>query len=207
MSERGSGNNYKMKIFSSILAVALMATMASAMSFRWNVSGALTFEGQNVVTSGLYDSEKKNVTGQLVYLGTDGVWNILPDGSTSDEKVGEVYNPLVTPALVAGRLNNRTFEKAMADTFADGNSVTADTVFGVLLTYTAADGSNTYSPTGLVDDSSIVPNASFTFNWDMDETGGEAPTAGGGWWRIPVPEPMTVLCGLAGLALLLKRRA
>ena len=203
-----------MKIFSSILAVALMATMASAMSFRWNVSGALTFEGQNVVTSGLYDSEKKNVTGQLVYLGTDGVWNILTDGSTSDEKVGEVYNPLVTPALVAGRLNNKTFEKLMADTFADGNSVTADTVFGVLLTYTAADGtvyynysSNTYSPTGLVNDASVVPDASFTFNWEMDESGGDTPTAGGGWWTIPIPEPMTVLCGLAGLALLLKRRA
>ena len=203
-----------MKIFSSILAVALMATMASAMSFNWGVSGALTFEGQNVVTSGLYDPEEQNVTGQLVYLGTDGVWNILPDGSTSDEKVGEVYNPFVTPALVAGRISNRTFNKDMDDTFADGNSVTADTVFGVLLTYTAADGtvyynysSNTYSPTGLVNNGSNVPNASFTFNWDMDETGGDTPTAGGGWWGIPVPEPMTVLCGLAGLALLLKRRA
>ena len=83
------------------------------------------------------------------------------------------------------------------------------------LTYTV-DGvtyynfsTSTYTvPAGVEDHTPMSGIQNFTFNWDMDETGGDAPTAGGGWWTSAIiPEPMTVLCGLAGLALLLKRRA
>ena len=119
------------------------------------------------------------VTVELIYLGTDKAWSF-----------------------------------DVGDSFADGSPFGNGNVFGIMITYTDTEGnvwynlsSNTYTLSGADRVDSVINKQFFDFAWENDESGGDTPTAGGGWWMVPVPEPMTVLCGLAGLALLLKRRA
>ena len=173
------------------------------------MTGRIQFGGEYIAAVG-NTANIANAAVYLVYLGTDATWTFNDDGTTSDEIV---QTGTITSAGLVGR-GSGTYAKDLETTFADGSAFTTGSTFGVMVTYTV-DGttyynysSGTYSvPSGVQDNTADMTTYNMTMNWDMDETGGDTPTAGGGWWGIPVPEPMTVLCGLAGLALLLKRRA
>ena len=202
------------KIFATLAAVVTMATISSAYTFSWGTGAGLTgriqFGSGNYIAAAGDTANVANAAAYLVYLGTDATFTIKDDGTTSDEIV---QTGTVTTAGLVGR-GGGTYDKRLSSAFEDGSLYTDGvSTFGALITYTV-DGvtyynysSNTYTITAGVVDDTPASVMNFTFNWDMDETGGDAPTAGGGWWTIPIPEPMTVLCGLAGLALLLKRRA
>ena len=200
-----------MKIFAAFAAFAAMIALAPAMSFTWSVSGALTFNGSNMVTDGLYKPYARNIRAQLVYLGSDGKWAIA-DGDINPYKnqtVGETYTPDST-----GRIEDKTYQENMGTSYSIGGSVSNGATYGLMIVYRDNWGmpwynysSNTYTISGLTNDSSELANATFNFNWDIDYSMNDDATPGGGWWYVPVPEPLTAVGGLAGLALLLKRRA
>ena len=198
------------KAFTAIAALALTIGAASALSFSWGTTDKITFNGTQLTTAEL----AAPATVELIYLGKDNAWSFDKSGLVTDEAVS------TAPITVTGGLINRgkalgTIDKPLVGTsFADGSKFGNGNVFGVLITYTDTEGnvwynlsSNTYTLSGADDDGVVIPKQLFDFAWTNDESGGDTPTAGGGWWYFPVPEPMTVLCGLAGLALLLKRRA
>ena len=202
------------KIFTSLAAVVTMATISSAYTFNWGTGAGLTgriqFGTGNYIAAPGDTANIANAAAYLVYLGTDATFTINDDGTTSDEIV---QTGTVAAAGLVGR-GYETYGKPLSEAFEDGSLYTDGvSTFGALITYTV-DGvtyynysTTTYTITAGVQDNTPASTMNFVFNWDMDETGGDTPTAGGGWWTIPIPEPMTVLCGLAGLALLLKRRA
>ena len=202
------------KIFASLAAVVTMATISSAYTFNWGtgagMTGRIQFPTGNYIAAPGDTANVANAAAYLVYLGTDATFTINDDGTTSDEIVQQGS---VAAAGLIGR-GTGTYAKNLGTAYEDGSLFTDGvSTFGALITYTV-DGvtyynysSNTYTITAGVQDNTPAATTNFTFNWDMDETGGDTPTAGGGWWMVPIPEPMTVLCGLAGLALLLKRRA
>ena len=199
-----------MKIFASVVAFATMIALAPAMAFLWSVSSAISFDGANIVSSGLYDTANPNVHAQLVYLGTDNVFTIV-NGVTTDEQVGAAETPMSGNALVNGRITSKSYREDMNHEYNDGGTVSNGATYGLMITYVAADGktwynysSNTYTISGLSDDASDLSDASFSFNWETYDGPLSSYNVGDGW---VIPEPMTVLCGLAGLALLLKRRA
>ena len=198
------------KAFTAIAVLALTVGAASALSFSWGTNTKISFNGTVLDSAAL----AAPATVELIYLGKDNAWSFDKSGLVTDEAVS------TAPIAVTGGLSNRgkalgTIDKPLVGTsFADGSKFGNGNVFGVLITYTDTEGnvwynlsSNTYTLSGAEDDGSVIDKQLFDFAWENDESGAEAPTAGGGWWTIPIPEPMTVLCGLAGLALLLKRRA
>ena len=201
------------KIFATLAAVVTMATMSSAFTFAWGsgsgMTGRIQFGGDYIATPG-NTANIANAAVYLVYLGADATWTFNDDGTTSDEIV---QTGTVAAAGLVGR-GYGTYDKKLETTFTDGSAFTTGSTFGVMVTYTV-DGrtyynysATTYSvPDGVQDNTADGTTYNQTMNWDMDETGGYTPTAGGGWWTPIIPEPMTVICGLAGLALLLKRRA
>ena len=197
------------KAFTAIAVLALTIGAASALSFSWGIDTAITFNGTKLNSAEL----AAPATAELIYLGTDKAWSFNESGIVTDESVNTGSIAVTGGAAGRGKASG-LLEKTHLDTFADGSKFDNGNVFGVLITYTDTKGavwynlsSNTYTVSGVADNSSTIEKQFFDFAWTNDETGAEAPTAGGGWWRVPVPEPMTVLCGLAGLALLLKRRA
>ena len=203
-----------MKIFASVVAFATMIALAPAYTFDWGsgvgLAGRIQFGSGNYIAAAGDTANVANAAVYLVYLGENATIDITADG-TSDEVV---QTGTVTTAGLVGR-GGGTYAKDLGTAFEDGSLMTAgSSTFSAYITYTV-DGvtyynfsTSTYTvPAGVEDNTPISGIQNFTFNWDMDETGGDTPTAGGGWWTTPIPEPMTVLCGLAGLALLLKRRA
>ena len=197
------------KAFTAIAVLALTIGAASALSFDWTTGSKISFNGTQLTTAEL----AAPVTIELIYLGTDNTWSFAESGLVTDEAVS-TGSIAVSGAPTGKGKGNGVFDKLFGSSYADNSTVNASNVFGVLITYTDTEGtvwynlsSNTFALTGAVDETFNVTKQYFDFAWTNDETGAEAPTAGGGWWRVPVPEPMTVLCGLAGLALLLKRRA
>ena len=197
------------KAFTAIVALALTIGAASALSFSWGTRTAISFNGTQLTTAEL----AAPVTAELIYLGTDKAWSFEELGVLTDE-VANTGSIATTGAPTGKGKANGVIDQSLGTSFADGSKFGNGNVFGVLITYTDTEGnvwynlsSNTYTVSGVADDSSTIDKQFFDFAWTNDETGAEAPTAGGGWWMVPVPEPMTVLCGLAGLALLLKRRA
>ena len=197
------------KAFTAIAALALTIGAASALGFDWTTGSKISFNGTQLTTAEL----AAPVTIELIYLGTDNTWSFAESGLVTDE-VASVGSVTVTGGLANKGKGNGKLDKLLGESFADGSVLENGNVFGVLITYTDTKGavwynlsSNTFALTGAVDETFNVTKQYFDFAWTKDESGAEAPTAGGGWWRVPVPEPMTVLCGLAGLALLLKRRA
>ena len=202
-----------MKIFASVAAFAVMATMAFAYTFPWNTGsgapGLITFDG-NVLNSAELSS---TITLYAVYLGADDVWSFDPEtGLSTDQVINDTGTVTVNGFNTNRGRGNGTTEVAIGTEFDDGSVMTAgSSVFGVLITYVDADGttwynysSNNYTvPVGVTDITGDGTVWNYSFSWDKSSE--DAPSAGGGWWTIP--EPMTVLCGLAGLALLLKRRA
>ena len=197
------------KAFTAIAVLALTIGAASAVAFDWATSTAITFNGTKLTTADL----AAPATVELIYLGKDNAWSFDKSGLVTDEVVNT--GSIATTGLAGNRGKAAgVIDQSLGTSFADGSKFGNGNVFGVLITYTDTNGdvwynlsSNTYTLTGAADDGSVIDRQTFNFAWTNDETGAEAPTAGGGWWGIPVPEPMTVLCGLAGLALLLKRRA
>ena len=196
------------KAFTAIAVLALTIGAASALSFDWTTGSKISFNGTQLTTAEL----AAPVTIVLIYLGTDNTWSFAESGLVTDEAVS------TGAVAVTGGLANRgkasgTIEKTLGDSFADGSKFGNGSVFGVMITYTDTEGnvwynlsSNTYTLSGAEMNGTPIPKQTFDFAWTNDESGAETPTAGGGWWMTPVPEPMTVICGLAGLALLLKRR-
>ena len=197
------------KAFTAIAVLALTIGAASALGFDWTTGSKISFNGTQLTTAEL----AAPVTIELIYLGTDNTWSFAESGLVPDEAVSTGTVTVTGGAAARGKGNGK-LDKLLGESFADGSVLENGNVFGVLITYTDTKGavwynlsSNTYTLTGAADDGAVIDKQYFDFAWTNDETGAEAPTAGGGWWRVPVPEPMTVLCGLAGLALLLKRRA
>ena len=197
------------KAFTAIAVMALTIGAVSALSFSWTTGSKITFNGTQLTTAEL----AAPVTAELIYLGTDKAWSFEELGVLTDEAVNTGSITVSGGAANRGKATGK-IDQALDTSFADGSKFGNGNVFGVLITYTDTNGavwynlsSNTYTVSGVADNSSTIEKQFFDFAWTNDETGADAPTAGGGWWMVPIPEPMTVLCGLAGLALLLKRRA
>ena len=198
------------KAFTAIAALALTIGVASALSFSWGTTDKISFNGTQLTTAAL----AAPVTIELIYLGTDKAWSFDESGLVTDEAVS-TGTVAVTGSIAGKGKGSGKIEKTHLDTFADGSKFDNGNVFGVLITYTDTEGnvwynlsSNTYTLSGVADNSATIDKQTFDFAWENDESGGDTPTPGGGWWTSAIiPEPMTVLCGLAGLALLLKRRA
>ena len=198
------------KAFTAIAVLALTIGAASALSFSWGTNTKISFNGTQLTTAEL----AAPVTIELIYLGKDNTWSFDESGLVTDEVVNT--GSIATSGAPTGKgKGNGTIEKAFGSSFADGSKFDNGNVFGVMITYTDTEGnvwynlsSNTYTLSGVADNGTTIDKQYFDFAWENDESGAEAPTAGGGWWTSAIiPEPMTVLCGLAGLALLLKRRA
>ena len=197
------------KAFTAIAALALTIGAASALSFNWETSAKIAFNGTQLTTAAL----AAPATVDLIYLGTDKAWSFDESGLVTDE-VASIGSVVVTGMASGKGKGKGTVEKALGDTFVDGSTFGNGNVFGVLITYTDAEGnvwynlsSNTFALTGADNDISTIDKATFNFAWTNDESGAEAPTAGGGWWTAPaVPEPVSAGLALAGIALLLKRR-
>lgn len=196
------------KAFTAIAALALTIGAASALSFSWGTSTAISFNGTKLTTADL----AAPATVELIYLGTDKAWSFDDLGVPTDEAVS-TGSIAVSGAPTAKGKGSGVFDKLFGASYADNSTVNASNVFGVLITYTDANGdvwynlsSNTFALTGAADDTFNVTKQNFDFAWTNDESGAEAPTAGGGWWTVPVPEPVSAGLALAGIALLLKRR-
>ena len=196
------------KAFTAIAALALTIGAASALSFEWATSTQITFNGTKLNSAAL----AAPATVDLIYLGTDKAWSFDESGLVTDEAVST--GTITTTGLVAKRgYGSGKMDQFVDTSFADGSKFNNGNVFGVLITYTDANGdvwynlsSNTFTLTGVADDTTSIDKATFSFAWTNDESGADAPTAGGGWWTVPVPEPVSAGLALAGIALLLKRR-
>ena len=197
------------KAFTAIAVLALTIGVASALSFSWGTTDKITFNGTVLTTADL----AAPATIELIYLGTDKAWSFDESGLVTDEAVS-TGTVTVTGSNAGKGKGGGKIEKTHLDTFADGTKFDNGNVFGVLITYTDANGavwynlsSNTYTLSGVADNTTSIPKQNFNFAWTNDSTGAEAPTAGGGWWTAPaVPEPVSAGLALAGIALLLKRR-
>lgn len=197
------------KAFTAIAVLALTIGAASALSFQWGTSDKITFNGTQLTTAAL----AAPATVDLIYLGTDKAWSFDESGIVTDE-VASTGSVTVTGGAANKGKGNGTIDQLLGTSFADGSTYGNGNVFGVLITYTDTEGnvwynlsSNTFELTGVADDRTTIAKATFAFAWTNDESGAEAPTAGGGWWTAPaVPEPVSAGLALAGIALLLKRR-
>ena len=197
------------KAFTAIAALALTIGAASALSFSWGTSTAITFNGTKLNSAAL----AAPATVELIYLGTDKAWSVDESGLVTDEAVNTGSITVTGGAANRGKASG-LLEKTHLDTFADGSKFDNGSAFGVLITYTDTEGnvwynlsSNTFTLSGVADNTTAIEKQTFNFAWTNDESGAEAPTAGGGWWTAPaVPEPVSAGLALAGIALLLKRR-
>ena len=197
------------KAFTAIAVLALTIGAASALSFQWGTSAKISFNGTQLTTAAL----AAPATVELIYLGTDKAWSFDESGLVTDEVVSTGSVTVTGGAANKGKGNGKFDGKLLGEAFADKSTFGNGNVFGVLITYTDANGdvwynlsSNTYTLANAADDGSVIPKQTFAFAWTNDESGAEAPTAGGGWWTVPVPEPVSAGLALAGIALLLKRR-
>ena len=197
------------KAFTAIAVLALTIGAASALGFQWATSSAITINGTKLNSAALAAS----ATVELIYLGTDNAWSFDDLGVPTDEVANT--GSITTTGLASKRgYGNGKLDKLLGSDFADGSKLGNGNVFGVLITYTDADGavwynlsSNTFTLSNAADDGAVIDQQYFDFAWTNDESGADAPTAGGGWWTAPaVPEPVSAGLALAGLALLLKRR-
>lgn len=197
------------KAFTAIAALALTIGAASALSFQWGTSTAVTFNGTKLTSAAL----AAPATVELIYLGTDKAWSFNESGLVTDEAVSTGVIATSGLASTKGKATG-TIDQLLGTSFADGSTFGNGNVFGVLITYTDTNGdvwynlsSNTFTLTGADMDGAVITKPTFNFAWTNDESGAEAPTAGGGWWTAPaVPEPVSAGLALAGIALLLKRR-
>ena len=199
------------KLLSSIAVLASMVTIAAAYGFVWYTgtgqASRITFEGQILNTAEL----SAGLTVNLVYLGSDGTLTINADGTT-DEEVVQVGKVAITGIPTFTGRGSGEWSKPIGEAFEDGSVMTDGvSAFTAYITY-EKDGVTYYNysssvytiPAGVTDQ---TPNSQTMFDFSWDTSSADTATAGGGWWTPPIPEPMTVICGLAGLALLLKRRA
>ena len=197
------------KAFTAIAVLALTIGAASALSFEWGTSSAITFNGTKLTTAAL----AAPATVELIYLGKDKAWSFDESGLVTDEAVSTGSVTTSGAPTAKGKASGK-ITKSVGDTFADNSTFGGGNVFGVLITYTDTNGdvwynlsSNTYTLADGVSDITTITKQTFNFAWENDSTGAEAPTAGGGWWTAPaVPEPVSAGLALAGIALLLKRR-
>ena len=196
------------KAFTAIAALALTIGAASALGFSWGTNTQISFNGTKLTSAAL----AAPATVELIYLGTDKAWSFDALGIVTDEAVSTATIATSGSPTGKGKANGK-FDKLFGASYADGSTVNGSNVFGVLITYTDTEGNvwynlsgNTFTITGATDDTWNVLKQTFDFAWTNDESGADAPTAGGGWWTVPVPEPVSAGLALAGIALLLKRR-
>ena len=197
------------KAFTAIAALALTIGAASALTFEWGTNTKISFNGTQLTTAAL----AAPATIELIYLGTDKAWSFDESGLVTDEAVSTGSITVTGGIANKGKASGK-FDKLFGASYADNSTVNGNNVFGVLITYTDANGdvwynlsSNTFTISGAADDTFGIDKQYFDFAWTNDESGAEAPTAGGGWWTAPaVPEPVSAGLALAGIALLLKRR-
>ena len=197
------------KAFTAIAALALTIGAASALSFHWGTADKISFGGKVLNSAAL----AAPATVELIYLGTDNAWSFDESGLVTDEAVSTATIATSGSPTGKGKATGK-FDKLVGSSYADNSTVGGGNVFGVLITYTDTNGdvwynlsSNTYTLADGVSDITTITKQTFNFAWTNDESGAEAPTAGGGWWTAPaVPEPVSAGLALAGIALLLKRR-
>ena len=98
----------------------------------------------------------------------------------------------------------------------DSTDIANGNKYGMYIMYTDDSGvagynfsSTVYTVEGLVDDTSSLENAVYSFNFDTKTTitsSSQSVSAGGGWYSISVPEPSTAFLGLLGIGMLIRRR-
>lgn len=183
---------------------ALLVNSASAAAFQWTATG-VTFDGSRLASSSA-------VTGYLIFLGNGGSY----DSSYSIDTSSTASSVLSAVGTEVNSANTTTKAGKLAGTysfgFENGEQTNGD-VFALMLVYAASDAtyvnlsSQTYTLSGLADDTSAGDTAAFTFSWSTAAEGTTSVGSGSGWTQVPVvPEPSTAALALAGLVLLLKRR-
>ena len=190
------------KILAAMAVMMVTAVVSSAASFLWGTGTDNASFGGAAIKDG-------TAIGHLVYLGTTDNMYSISDYTVLNPVVNEKASTSTGFEATKGRITGN-FGVAMADPMPNTTDHLADgSVFGMYITWKDADGkewinvaSNTYTVTGLADDSSILSQAAFDFNFDQSSDGTLTP--GGGW--VAIPEPATATLALAGVAMLFRRR-
>ena len=186
------------KTFLAIVALAFVASSASALSFSWSAT-KVAFDGNQL-------KNDTAITGYLIYLSSgsfDSSYTISESstGNSVASSIGTLVSSASKTTAVAKIAGTASF---------DYGEYTNGDVFGLLLTYTGSDGKTyfnlsqtTYTLSGITSETSSPDAAAFTMSYS-GPTEKTSVSSGGGW--TAVPEPSTAALALAGLALLLKRR-
>ena len=142
------------KAFTAIAALALTIGAASALSFSWGTTTQITFN-EKVLNSAALAAP---ATVELIYLGTDKAWSFDALGIVTDEAVSTGSITVTGGIANKGKASGK-FDKLFGASYADNSTVNGNNVFGVLITYTDANGdvwynlsSNTFALTGAADD-------------------------------------------------------
>ena len=159
------------KIFATLAAVVMMATISSAFTFNWGtgkgLTGRIQFGSGNYIAAAGDTANVANAAVYLVYLGADATWTFNEDGTTSDEVVQ--IGSIATTGLV-GR-GAETYGKPLDSSFTNGGTMEAGVAtFSAFITYTV-DGvtyynfsSSTYTiPAGVEDQTPNPIPQDFTF--------------------------------------------
>lgn len=188
----------------SILLLSVLATAASAVTFKWSAAG-VSFGGEKV-------GQTSAITGYLVYLGgSDAGYatSYTISETTTGESLAKAID--VTGAIMDGGSATGTskMSKLQGQTDFEWTKYENGDVFGMLLVYQTADktyfnlSSATSAISGLTDEITDPAAATFSFSFATADPSSSVKS-GGGW--TAVPEPSTAALALAGLALLIKRR-
>ena len=183
-----------MKKLLAFIAVGLLsASTASALSFDWDIT--------KVAFKDVQLKSDTTVIGYCVYL---------ESGSYSDSyALTDPFSVSTIGTVVGQKEGTSNKAKVGGTTTFDYGSYKNGDVFGFVLSYVSEGktyyniASDTYTLSGIVDESSSLTTATATFNYG---TKGQSSTISSGTGWTTVPEPSTAMLALAGLALLIKRR-
>ena len=181
------------KILASIAVGLLAVSSASALSFDWDIT-KVSFN------DALLKSDT-TVIGYCVYLASGSY-------STSYD-LTDPFSVSSIGTIVGTKEGTSNKAKLGGTTTFDYGDYKNGDVFGFVLSYASGGktyyniASDTYTLSGIVDESSSLTTATGTFNYG---TKGESKTISSGTGWTAVPEPSTAALALAGLALLIKRR-
>ena len=189
-----------MKKLGTIALVCMAVLSAQATSFTWKAT-KVAFDGTQLKSDA-------SVSAYLVYL-SSGAYD--SSYALSESMTGESLASTIGTTVSSASKTSGLAALSGTATFTFGDYNNGD-VFGMLLVYSgSSDGktyynlsSDTYALSGLSDETSTPPAATFTFDYASKNDSGSSISKGGGW--TAVPEPSTAMLALAGLALLIKRR-
>lgn len=197
-----------MKKLLAIAVLGLTVTSAHASSFLWSSASRAQFDGSYL--SG-------TATGYLVYLGTSSDLSSLftvdytkPGTITPADSVQSKTSS--TASRTSGAIS-QTYDDA-SSTGGDGSQVATGNKFAMFIKYTDSAGVNWYNFSSTVatmatDATGAYKAQSFAFDFGTKTqitSSSQAPTAGGGWYSIQVPEPSVAIMGLLGIGMLIRRR-